>query len=152
MDKTADVRFSNSRIANQNDLLRIERSVPSPEVSPRARTLNKKSKELLRSPMALWWEASVRAQCHHPSLPTDCLCLFYSVPHIHRFVVSTIAGPPLIIRRGSSQYLCMLGSNSRSPFGQFKVQRLRFRGSAAGACVHGYWPCPFVELNKADLT
>ena len=79
-----DVRFSDSRITNQNDLSGIDQSVFSPRrscVYPRTRTLNKKSKELLRSPMVAAVEGKcVRASCHHRlAFSTDCLCLFYSL-------------------------------------------------------------------------
>jgi len=63
MGEMADVRFSDSRIANQNNLLGIDQLVFSPWgpcMYLGTHTLNKKSKELLRSPMALRWKASVR--------------------------------------------------------------------------------------------
>ena len=75
MDEGINVRFSNSRITNQNNLLRVNQLAFSPRRScmhPRTQTLNKKSKELLRSPMA----AVVEGKCADV---TDCLCLFYSL-------------------------------------------------------------------------
>ena len=60
--EAADVRFSDARITNQNDLLGIDQLVFSPGRScaySRTRTLNKKSKELLRSPIV----AAVKGKC-----------------------------------------------------------------------------------------
>jgi hypothetical protein len=82
--ETADVRFSDSRITNKNDLLGIDELVFSLRRScayPRTRTLNKKSKELLRSPMV----ATVEGRCADavPSPPgfVDRLFVLVLFPH-----------------------------------------------------------------------
>ena len=71
--RNGDVRFSDSRITNKDNLLRFGRLdlfLLRRFVRPRMRTLNKKSKELLMSPMAAVVEGKYAVAVPLPPGPT----------------------------------------------------------------------------------
>ena len=140
--ETADVRFSDARITNQNDLLRIDQLVFSPRRSyayPRTRTLNKKSKELLRSPIVAAVKGKCAASCHHHlALSTDCLCLFYSLAlesdrHL-TLPCSTSSSFPAPTK--DTPACCEFAG--RPALGQFETQNPSSNWSSSGAYVHGH--------------